>query len=287
MSSVQAKNEGVNLNWAFAPPPGTVLLKEEDADAGEFDWDTINDDEDLELCLIRIPDSVKPKYLENVQLHMPISSSSSTPSQNACVGILKRKHTTFDIWAVGNDGEQPIGGEELKSLSCLLPRKKKKGKLYPAPKPFTHHLLISAQSVVPTPYASSSSSTQPSEMTGPPYKNPPRQSYPKEVLKHQFMPYGSLVNVTNNDDEMDTETHEGMNVDIETPEPQPTLPPKTKRKKGKVVDEIHLETPLKPSTATEAEPEGKKAKGKKRKGEGTDTAESPAPKKSKKFKTRG
>lgn len=51
------KNEGIDLNWAFAPPPGSTLL-EEDADAGEFDWDKINDDEDLELCLIRVPDSV-------------------------------------------------------------------------------------------------------------------------------------------------------------------------------------------------------------------------------------
>ena len=51
------KNEGVDLNWAYAPPPDFVPL-EEDTDAGEFDWDKINDDEDLELCLIRIPDSV-------------------------------------------------------------------------------------------------------------------------------------------------------------------------------------------------------------------------------------
>ena len=60
---------------------------------------------------------------------MPISS---TKSQSTRVGVLKRKHTTFDIWSVGlNDGEQPVGGEEMKSLSCLLPRKKKKGDLYP------------------------------------------------------------------------------------------------------------------------------------------------------------
>ena len=53
----QGKSEGIDLNWAFAPPPGFTLL-EEDADAGDFDWDKINDDEDLELCLIRLPDSV-------------------------------------------------------------------------------------------------------------------------------------------------------------------------------------------------------------------------------------
>ena len=52
------RNEGVDLKWAFAPPPGYVLLEEEDTYAGEFDWDRINDNEDLELCLIRVPDSV-------------------------------------------------------------------------------------------------------------------------------------------------------------------------------------------------------------------------------------
>jgi hypothetical protein len=71
---------------------------------------------------------VKPKYLENLQLDKPISSVSP---QSALVGILKRKHMTFDIWSVGDGDDQPVGGEELKDLSCLLPRKKKNGKLYP------------------------------------------------------------------------------------------------------------------------------------------------------------
>ena len=71
---------------------------------------------------------MKPKYLENLRLHKPISSVSP---QSALVGVLKRKHTTFDIWSVGDSDDQPVGGEELKGLSCLLPRKKKKGKLYP------------------------------------------------------------------------------------------------------------------------------------------------------------
>jgi hypothetical protein len=55
----QRKNEGIDLNWAYAPPPGAILIEEDvGADAGEFDWDKINDDDDLELCLIRVPESV-------------------------------------------------------------------------------------------------------------------------------------------------------------------------------------------------------------------------------------
>ena len=65
----QGKNEGIDLNWAFAPPAGYNLL-EEDNDAGEFDWDKINDDEDLELCLIRVPDSVSGLNLAILFVHL-------------------------------------------------------------------------------------------------------------------------------------------------------------------------------------------------------------------------
>ena len=101
------------------------------------------------------------------------------------------------------------------------------------------------------------------------------------------MPYGSLVNVTNNSNEMDTDAYEevAMNLDInvEPLEPQPTFSQKTKKKLGRTV--THSETPIKPSTATEAGPELKKAKGIKRKGESAGTTESPATKKSKRLKT--
>jgi len=39
----------------------------------------------------------------------------------------------FDLWALDEeeDSQNPVGGGEIKAISCLLPRKKKKGKLYP------------------------------------------------------------------------------------------------------------------------------------------------------------
>jgi len=57
-SAEQAKNEGVDPNWKYAPPSGAVLVSCKDEDAGEFDWDAINNDDDVELWLIRIPNSV-------------------------------------------------------------------------------------------------------------------------------------------------------------------------------------------------------------------------------------
>lgn len=67
---------------------------------------------------------MKPKFLENVKIDVP------SLSRSAKVGVLNRKHISYDIWSIGDDEEQPIGGEEIRGLSCLLPRKKKGGKLY-------------------------------------------------------------------------------------------------------------------------------------------------------------
>lgn len=51
------KNEGTDPKWEFQPPPGRFLL-EDSSDAGEFDWDNVNNNEDLELVVIRVPNGV-------------------------------------------------------------------------------------------------------------------------------------------------------------------------------------------------------------------------------------
>ncbi|KAF8894840.1 hypothetical protein BD779DRAFT_1382818, partial [Infundibulicybe gibba] len=176
-----ARNEGVGEYWTYEPPEGAVLL-DQHIDAAEFDWDAINASEDFELCLIRIPDSVKPKSLENINVDI----SNSIGSGSARVGAIVRKHATFDIWSIGDD-DRVIGGEEIKRLTCLLPRKSKKGRLYPAPKPIARHLVISAQPARAT--MGSSDNSRKMETL---HQNPVRESHPKELLKHRFMPYGSL-----------------------------------------------------------------------------------------------
>ncbi|KAF5318128.1 hypothetical protein D9619_012194 [Psilocybe cf. subviscida] len=246
------KSEGEDLTWAYAPPADAVLVNDDGADAGEFDWDAVKENDELELCLIRIPDSIKPKVLDNLKVEIPATSRS------ARIGTIPRKHTTFDVWAVGNDDAQPIGGEEIKSLSCLLPRKSKKGKLYPAPKPIARHLVIVAQPVNPTPATGTENEVRTT--------NPPRFAYPKEVLKHAYLPYGSLLR---NDGTASVTEDAAMDVDEVAEEVQsPPASPKKKRSKAAKDDE--------------AVAEGKSGKGKKRKGEAVD-AESPV-KKSKKSK---
>ncbi|KAK0458612.1 uncharacterized protein EV420DRAFT_1224310, partial [Desarmillaria tabescens] len=167
------KNEGTDPNWAYQPPEGVVL--QENADSGEFDWDSLNDDEELELWLIRVPENMKIKYLENVTIEMPQGSSSAN------IGKISRKSHSYDVWNVGNDGG-PFGGDEVGDLECLLPRKSKKDDMYLAPRSIARRLVISETAVVPT-----TAENQADE----PYINPPRPSYPKELLKHSFKPYGS------------------------------------------------------------------------------------------------
>jgi hypothetical protein len=54
-----------------------------------------------------------------------------------------------------------------------------------APKQIKHHLVLTAPPVTPT--TDSSSGPPPRLMT----QNPPRHSYPPELFKHSFEPYGS------------------------------------------------------------------------------------------------
>lgn len=92
------------------------------------------------------------------------------------------------------------------------------------------------------------------------YQNPPRQSYPKGLLKHQFMPYGSMVRVNANDPAP-------MDVDVEAEDVAGT------QTQAEVADT---------SRKASVQAEGKMPKGKKRKG---DAEPSTSPKISKKVKT--
>lgn len=59
----------------------------------------------------------------------------------ARIGSIERKTASYDVWNLGEDvGGEVVGGEELKALSCLLPRSKKHGKLYLG----THTQLLSS-----------------------------------------------------------------------------------------------------------------------------------------------
>ena len=53
------RNEGEDASLAYKPPEGYVLMKHS-AEETEFDWDAINNNDNLELWVVRVPDGVSP-----------------------------------------------------------------------------------------------------------------------------------------------------------------------------------------------------------------------------------
>jgi hypothetical protein len=53
-----ATNEGLDLNWAYQPPPDVKAITANE-DNGEFDWDAVKEDDDVEVWVIRLPDNVR------------------------------------------------------------------------------------------------------------------------------------------------------------------------------------------------------------------------------------
>ncbi|KAJ8508169.1 hypothetical protein ONZ45_g9529 [Pleurotus djamor] len=221
-----SKDEG---NSPFQPPPKAVLLDHTDFNDDDFDWDAVAANDDCEVWLIRIPDGVKPKYLENLKIELPPTTSRSTK-----VGTLNRKLANYDVWSIGDghaerdDADASIVGEEIRNLTCLLPRKGKQGQLYQSPKPITRRLVVAAQPVTP------SLADAPAPVL---YQNPPRQSYPKELLRHRFMPFGSEVTeITEQQADvtaMDVDSPTQKKDKVHSKEVAPASPVKVKGKKRK------------------------------------------------------
>ncbi|RXW21814.1 hypothetical protein EST38_g4029 [Candolleomyces aberdarensis] len=250
------KNEGVDPNWDFKPPPGRVELEAGEYEGGELDWDALNDNEDLEVWVIRAPAAIKAKYLDGLNLEGLESSKSLV------VGNLKRKTMDFDVWSVGEEDADGVVGEEIRQLSCLVPRKKK-GKLYRVPRGIARRLVLSAGPAKPQ--APSEESLPSKNSNTGKYQNPPRHSYPDELLTHSFAPYGSHTTVGAKPQPEDVDMDEPEEEELEPPPPaQPRRDPEVEAPKQKE--------------------KKSSSKGKKRKGEGEDAA-APAPKKSKKSKS--
>lgn len=146
----EPRNEGENTDWAYKPPDGMVALDMSEVDE-DFDWDAFEGDENKELWIIRIPEGVrdyfhglsantdslakfKAKQLNDLEIPVPTGASGSK------LTTIELKRSKYEVWSAGPkeyvvQGEsgvpgQPPVGEEVGSLTCLLPRTKEKGELY-------------------------------------------------------------------------------------------------------------------------------------------------------------
>jgi hypothetical protein len=73
------KDERTNPDWDYVPPEGTILL-DHDVDSGEFDWDAVKNDEDVELWLIRLPEGVSIYMTANFKI--VLTDGPITPRSN-------------------------------------------------------------------------------------------------------------------------------------------------------------------------------------------------------------
>jgi hypothetical protein len=58
-SGSSGKNEGRNLNWEYQPPPGAEPIDSTNEEYGAFDWDAVNEDDDVEIWIMRVPENVR------------------------------------------------------------------------------------------------------------------------------------------------------------------------------------------------------------------------------------
>lgn len=206
------KNEGTNTDWAYQPPAGSVVF---DGEVDEdFDWERVKDDEDLELWVVRVPEGVKPKHLQNLKLDAPAANKT------ARIGSLDRKSASYDVWSLGEEPNEAIAADELRNLQPLLPRKKKDTKFYSAADMPVRRIVLSARA----PQPSLESSDESEDRSWATLQNPPRPAYPKELLKHRFLPVGAETPAPQGEDGMD----------VDAPAQKSTEDTETKSKKRKV-----------------------------------------------------
>ncbi|GAA5833230.1 hypothetical protein JCM11251_005180 [Rhodosporidiobolus azoricus] len=135
----------------YTAPEGFKAVKVNKAHS-ELDWDALQEDKDLELWAVRVPAGMKAKHLDGLTITMP-DKEVTNPRQP--VGHIKSKKAgDFDVYLApgassskrkrsGNDEEELVSGAaELQGLVPLVPRKSQGNKLYQAPRPIAHTLVI-------------------------------------------------------------------------------------------------------------------------------------------------
>lgn len=96
-SEVHGKDEGTNPDWDYVPPEGAVLV-DHDVDSGDFDWDEVKNNDDLELWLVRAPAGVNIALLGDQPWQLNISPGETkvfAKCADRCAHIIRSK---CDSW---------------------------------------------------------------------------------------------------------------------------------------------------------------------------------------------
>ncbi|KAK7688847.1 hypothetical protein QCA50_007536 [Cerrena zonata] len=85
--------------------------------------------------------------------------------------------TSYDVWYLCDDTNDPVGGEEVKTSLCWYQGLRREGSYMP-PRNYLHRTSFFPHALRCPRHT--------------PHPNLPRPTYPKEVLKHRFVPFDSL-----------------------------------------------------------------------------------------------
>ncbi|KAF8710434.1 DNA-directed RNA polymerase I subunit RPA34.5, partial [Rhizoctonia solani] len=171
MPDTQARNEGT-IDLSYKPPKSMKKLTSVDDQAMEagFEWDALDADPDIDVWAVRIPAGLKPTDLVGLKIKLPSNSSTSIS------GTFKKGNSSYMLQSAEEEGA--LGGEEMESLNCLVPKRGDGGALYSVPRPLKR-LILTREVPIPTPPLSTLSF------------QPARRPQPLDRLKHTFAPIGS------------------------------------------------------------------------------------------------
>ncbi|KAH7102023.1 hypothetical protein BKA62DRAFT_829623 [Auriculariales sp. MPI-PUGE-AT-0066] len=207
---------------SYTPPAGFRSYENITVD-DNFDWDAVDADDNLELWLIRVPDGFKSKQLESATLKAPSSRRRE-------LGSIARKSgaVTHLITRVDNQDETGAA-EEMQAVRCLLPKKRKAGKMFLAQKKFAQHVVVTRVPSSPSLDPDAAASTVTADLSA-----AERPSWPLEQLSGRYIPCGLRGAQYDEDDGFDVanETQLG-NASSKSSASSPAQEKRDKQKKDK------------------------------------------------------
>ncbi|KAI9301279.1 DNA-directed RNA polymerase I, subunit RPA34.5 [Cunninghamella echinulata] len=184
----------MTLNMEAAIPEEFTQFDPRKQQATVYDIENIENDDDKEIWLIRVPQQVEKKSLDSLSFKYPKTAGKPLSK------LLINEKDTFTLYKVpeGKDLEADVGisGQEMLGFNCLLPSKNKQGKLVFAPKKISNYLILDEEVAIPD-GTLLSESIRDTPIT--------KREHP-EGLKMRYKPYGYYTGQQNTkDEEMDVQ----------------------------------------------------------------------------------
>ncbi|KAI8328150.1 DNA-directed RNA polymerase I, subunit RPA34.5 [Chlamydoabsidia padenii] len=159
-------------------PEGFTKFDPKNQQSTVFDYEAIEQDDDKELWLIRVPEEISEQNLTSMQIKM--SKTAGKPLSR----LQLDEKDMYSLYRVPQDksldSDVAISGQEMLGLSCMVPSRNQKGKLVFAPKEISNYFILDEEVTVPDGTALAESIRD---------KPVVKRQHP-EGLQMRFKPYG-------------------------------------------------------------------------------------------------